>query len=193
MTVSLRLVMTQEGSIKNGSLKNYFNQPAFILSSSHRNCLFLPHAPSKISLHYPQPPPHPLLIMIWCVFHHFLNEIESARVPAEMYIKVKIMKPKYWTRTQFISHFQTFLFQHKCKIYFRTSVLHVLFEMFEVNWNTHTQTTLKKLLTFGLVSSRKMKRNIWISPSRSLKTTAWFLFFVACYEQRSVNNLHYIV
>lgn len=177
MTVSLRLVMTQEGSIKNGSLKNYFNQPAFILSSSHRNCLFLPHAPlqNKPTLSPTTPPP------------------ESARVSAEMYIKVNSMKPKYWTRTQFISHFQTFLFQHKCKIYFRTSVLHVLFEMFEVNWNTQTQTTLKKLLTFGLVSSRKMKRNIWISPSRSLKTTAWFLFFVACYEQRPANNLHYIV
>lgn len=145
MTVSLRLVMTQEGSIKNGSLKNYFNQPAFILSSSHRNCLFLPHAcPLQNYPTLSPTTPPPLLIIIWCVFHHFLNEIESARVPAEMYIKVKIMKPKYWTRTQFISHFQTFLFQHKCKIYFRTSVLHVLFEMFEVNWNTHTQTTLKK-------------------------------------------------
>lgn len=101
------------------------------------------HAPSKIILHYPQPPPPP----------------ESARVPAEMYIKVKIMKPKYWTRTQFISHFQTFLFQHKCKIYFRTSVLHVLFEMFEVNWNTHTQTTLKKItdLRFSFFSENEAK------------------------------------
>lgn len=136
MTVSLRLVMTQEGSIKNGSLKNYFNQPALILSSSHRNCLFLPHAPSKISLHYPQPPPPPSDNYLMRVPAFFKWNRKCTYIKMrwdEMYIKVKSMKPKYWTRTQFISHFQAFLFQHKCKIYFRTSVLHVLFEMFEVN------------------------------------------------------------